>query len=33
VADGLAESRVMTLTESAQIAATMDTIRDQIDHP
>ncbi len=31
LAEGVGESRVMTLHESAQIAATMDTIRDQID--
>jgi predicted dehydrogenase len=31
LAEGLAESPVMTLAESAQLAATMDTIRDQID--
>ena len=31
LADGLGESRVMGLHESAQIAATMDTIREQID--
>ena len=32
LADGLHESPVMTLGESAQLAATMDAIRDQIDH-
>ena len=31
LAEGLGESRVMTLHESARIAATMDAIRDQID--
>ena len=31
LAEGVGESRVMGLHESAQIAATMDTIREQID--
>jgi predicted dehydrogenase len=31
IAEGLPESPVMTLAESARLAATMDTIRDQID--
>ena len=31
IAEGLPESPVMTLSESARLAATMDTIRDQID--